>query len=396
MKRFFVILSLISVLNILNAQDLKQIMLPGKPTSGSQLKLSEIALSVEYLPFEYNVKALLSDQSYCALIINDFLFIQTTGTLFSFSKNGKFIQKFVTAGRGPGEGFVRCFTVDENNHLVYVYNHFAHNILVFNLEGKFLKSIRDPFSETIGSYVQHLAWDPKTGNIFVTFDGSDGKMLYKYAVIDANGQILHREPNYDKFIVNKRIMEAALLESPLCMYQDMLFFKYQYNDTVFQVNADYSCSPAYTIRVPKAVTLEERIKTGSYIVHYSTIGVRNSINRIIETKSFLLINHSSNIFDNELVRTHLSLYDKQKNQLISYFEQGIINDWDGGMNIEHFYSDGKYIWWLFQAFDLKEELTSSHFSKSKALYPEQQKRLRTMVDKLDEEDNPVLMIVTLK
>jgi hypothetical protein len=396
MKRIFIILLFISVLNTLNAQSLKQITLPAKPSGSSQLKLSEIAADIEYVPLEYNVKALLSDMAYCSLITKEHLFITMPGTLYIFSGNGKFIAQCVTQGRGPGEGFVRCFAVDEKNQLVYVYNHFAHNILVFNCEGKFIRSFRDPFDETMGTRVDGLTWDPGTGNIFVIFDGSEGKMLYKYAVMDANGKILHSEPNYDKFKLDKRVLEVAFLPSPFYWHQDMLFYKFMYNDTIFQVNANYSCSPAYTVRLPRAVTLEERLKTGANIVPYYSVGVRNSINTIIESESLLFFYHSSNIFDNQLVKNHLSLFDKQKDRLTSYFEQAIINDWDGGMNVKHFGSQGKYMYGLFQPFDLKEELTAAHFSKSKALYPEQQKKLKTMVDQMDVEDNPVLMIVTLK
>jgi hypothetical protein len=45
---------------------------------------------------------------------------------------------------------------------------------------------------------------------------------------------------------------------------------------------------------------------------------------------------------------------------------------------------------------MKEKLTSAHFAKSKALYPEKQKALKTLVDKLLEDDNPVVMLVKLK
>ena len=187
-----------------------------------------------------------------------------------------------------------------------------------------------------------------------------------------------------------------MLISPFFSHEGLLFYRYIYNDTIFQINTGYTCSPIYTVEVPAAVTLEEMVKTGSGTVPYSSIGTRNSIVGIIESKSFLLIHHTSNIFTHGQMKSHRTLFDKQKNQVISYFEPEILNDWDGGMNIKTFYSDGIYLWALFHPFDLKEDLSPAHFAKSKALYPEQQKKLRTMLDKLGDEDNPVLMLVTLK
>ena len=49
-----------------------------------------------------------------------------------------------------------------------------------------------------------------------------------------------------------------------------------------------------------------------------------------------------------------------------------------------------------QPFEMKEKLTNSHFSKAQSKYPEQKETLKSLVNGLEDDDNPVLMMIHLK
>jgi hypothetical protein len=55
-----------------------------------------------------------------------------------------------------------------------------------------------------------------------------------------------------------------------------------------------------------------------------------------------------------------------------------------------------YLVYGIDAFKLKEHVASKAFKNSKPKYPEKKKALEKLVNSLDENDNPVLMLVKLK
>ena len=76
---------------------------------------------------------------------------------------------------------------------------------------------------------------------------------------------------------------------------------------------------------------------------------------------------------------------------------GLENDIDGGINFlpEYKVEDSLLISW-FNACDLKNYISSNSFKNSTPKYPEKKKELERLANSLDENDNPVLMLVKLK
>jgi hypothetical protein len=102
-------------------------------------------------------------------------------------------------------------------------------------------------------------------------------------------------------------------------------------------------------------------------------------------------------------KTFLSLYDKHKRELIANIDPVIINDIDGGMNLhtgtrieQAICKYDTYMYVPLWPFQMKEQLIPTHFNNSKILYPEKQKALKTLVNELLDDDNPVLVIIKLK
>ena len=142
--------------------------------------------------------------------------------------------------------------------------------------------------------------------------------------------------------------------------------------------------------------------------------------KIYETKSFFLMELS--LYDHYNLSTQkmynikgnisygqapvLAIYEKETDE--TYFvhpsdindqvnPNGIENDFDGGMN---FFPDTQIndstLLMVIQPFELKEYIASDEFRKSTPKYPEKKKALEKLASSLDENDNPVLMLVKLK
>ena len=81
-------------------------------------------------------------------------------------------------------------------------------------------------------------------------------------------------------------------------------------------------------------------------------------------------------------------------------EASIFNDFDGGLPLKSvfYYSDNisEYIAAYIFPFELKAHVASDEFKTSTPKYPEKKKQLEQLAKSLDENDNPVLMLVKLK
>jgi hypothetical protein len=354
-----------------------------------KLKLSDIATDVEYVPLETTAKSLIGKRIGHCKLSRDYIFM-IHGGILQFTRNGKFVRQINTVGQGPGEGLARCCAFDEKKQLIYMYNNFTQNIMVYGFDGKYQRQFKDPLVG-IKDFVYNMDCD-SVGNILLSFSNEYGSMSYKYVVIDSSCKILHQEPNYDIVELNAHVFDIAFTDSPFYSFKNTMFYRGHHNDTVYRIEHN-KCVASYVIHVPNKLTLEQYVKVGAHMMGISDIKGKNSIYTIRESERYLFIR---NMIYDEKHKRFLSLYDKHKHEFIGNIDPEITNDIDGGINFEKGYQDDTYAYILLWPFEMKKKLTSAHFAKTKVLYPEKQKALKTMVDNLLDEDNPVVMLVKLK
>jgi len=76
---------------------------------------------------------------------------------------------------------------------------------------------------------------------------------------------------------------------------------------------------------------------------------------------------------------------------------GFVNDWDGGPEFwPKANVNDKKLFMTISAADLKSMIEKEGFTDIKTLYPEKKKELIDMIKNLKEDDNEVIMLVTLK
>jgi hypothetical protein len=258
-----------------------------------ELKLSDIANDVSYIPLETNKNCLISDDIGKIKSTKDYIFIESNGILLQFDRQGKFIRQVNKKGQGPDECEVRVYDIDEKSQLIYILDNWKL-------------------------------------------------------------------------------------------------------DTIFKINDDYTCSESWIIKLPNKIILEEDVKINCKTLDISSLSKKNTFNAIREDAQYAYIYHTYNPFsmDNKKI---LSRYEKQSGQLMENINPKIENDWDGGMDIQlsPYSQNENGVCILLQPFEMKEILTNSHFSEVQAKYPERQKALQILVNKLKEDDNPVLMFIQL-
>jgi len=76
---------------------------------------------------------------------------------------------------------------------------------------------------------------------------------------------------------------------------------------------------------------------------------------------------------------------------------GFNNDFDGSMGFWPRASSGQYeLISYYNAIDMIDYCDKNHVRKFKSNFPAQQKKLLNLLDKLDQDSNPVIQIITLK
>ncbi|MDR2146153.1 MAG: 6-bladed beta-propeller [Tannerella sp.] len=379
-----------------NRDSVITIQLSGSSRYKHEFAMSEIVKDIQYIPLETNDDCLLGNRIGQPVFTKDYIFIVSGGILFQFDRNGKFVKRINRKGQGPGECDTRDFGIVEKTQLIYIYDNWKLSVNIYDFNGKYLDVIRNPFSqEPDGSSGSRMECDVK-GNIFFNFDNF-GSMKYQYTVMDNKGEFLYKSPNPILYDNKKKIWRFSIYPSAMYFYDNTLYYNYVFNDTVFRINDDYSCSPAYIIKIPKRLTLEENIRTGTNEIPYSDFSGHIQHKAIREDHHYIYIYNNYNPYSEDFIPL-FSRYDKQKKELLDNINPKLKNDFDGGMDIElaPFKQTDNVFIYTYWPHEMQEKLTDGHFAETEVEFPEKRDSLKTMINNLPEDDNPVLMIVTLK
>lgn len=101
-------------------------------------------MDVEYIPLETNDNFV--NQGFVQAVGKEFILVtnyRDDGDIFVYARSGKAIRKINRKGQG-GEEYISCrsITLDEENHEIYVNDHFAKKIKVYDLEGNFKRGFK--------------------------------------------------------------------------------------------------------------------------------------------------------------------------------------------------------------------------------------------------------------
>ncbi|TAL65451.1 MAG: hypothetical protein EPN88_09565 [Bacteroidetes bacterium] len=168
------------------------------------------------------------------------------------------------------------------------------------------------------------------------------------------------------------------------------FWEYKY-DTIYRIPDIGTCFPRYAFKYNK----KQKFDKGTKDKEEDNL---RAIERMIETNNYIflkLYNPSNTRFFNEMI------YLKKTKEIISLKSHdnvsGILNDIDGGIEVlpRKVLKDGR-LYTSFSAFKLKQLLRENPYKSIKPVNSEKHRDLIGLINNSKMQDNPIIMIITLK
>lgn len=188
------------------------------------MKLSEIADTIEFIELKTPPSIILfvADMK----MSSDYIFINSKGILYQFSKDGKFIRQVGSRGQGPGEYLaVGNFFIDEKKKEIGIIS--MPKLHLYSFDGRFLNAY------SIANYDDLFIGDSLIYGSSVPF----GRETYRLTMLNNSLDTIGGIPNYNLYPVEYYIADTKVFRSPFYKYDKVLYFKGYYdNDTIWKLD----------------------------------------------------------------------------------------------------------------------------------------------------------------
>lgn len=371
MKYLFSFLCLCCVLSVSAQKPVVINLAKAISESPKEIMLNELASDIRYVPLETTDDCLMNNEFYIMQYTGEDII---TSGIFHFDKNGKFLNKIGSKGQGPEEYLQGLFAFgDWKNKLLYVQN--WTTLTCYGFDGTFVRSIPTPqlnmgaaglFDENHILYSNDIYYADKANPIqLYMVDSQNGKTVSKWrGHLEENkkyGMILTSRDfmyNYDNSLFYKPALENVIFKI-LSPKKRQLVYKFDCSGKDIDVSAD-------------EVDPKKRFQFLS--VYWAK-----------ETAQYLFVNYGmKNI-------SRLGIYDKEKK---TFTNVTIKDNLAGGYDIHSAWtSDDNHLLMVYYAGGLLQDKEKRY---STGLLPERKKELDELLKNIKEDDNPVVILVTLK
>lgn len=371
MKYLFSFLCLCCVLSVSAQKPVVINLAKAISESPKEITLNELASDIRYVPLETTDDCLMNNEFYIMQYTGEDII---TSGIFHFDKNGKFLNKIGSKGQGPEEYLQGLFAFgDWKNKLLYVQN--WTTLTCYGFDGTFVRSVPTPqlnmgaaglFDENHILYSNDIYYADKANPIqLYMVDSQNGKTVSKWrGHLEENkkyGMILTSRDfmyNYDNSLFYKPALENVIFKI-LSPKKRQLVYKFDCSGKDIDVSAD-------------EVDPKKRFQFLS--VYWAK-----------ETAQYLFVNYGmKNI-------SRLGIYDKEKK---TFTNVTIKDNLAGGYDIHPAWtSDDNHLLMVYYAGGLLQDKEKRY---STGLLPERKKELDELLKNIKEDDNPVVILVTLK
>ena len=371
------------ITQVLFSQNLVSIDIDPTNRHNGKLVLGDLVESIEYIPLETKDNCLIGVVSHFDVSKNYILVsCGQTKMVYLFKRNGSFVRQIGGLGQGPGEhlGIYDVFIDESKNELIL--STFGKH-LFFDLSGKLLRLIDIPKMHMFlwiyynnqflsgspsgvypGTFPVYTIWTPDMQPIDSCVQSVPVEHKAKGGVIIKIG------PPISKYMYEGKhhVRETDL------------------NDTVYVVNNN-SLKSKYIINTGKyGVTAIEK-GTFDWELFNSFVHAFP----VAETRAHILIQYQY-----KKVK-YYAYYNKDSGKL-EYFdtkEEGIPNNYNGGLD---FWPEKQINneWYCFYDAPVFLEKASKHKSLSPIISQTSSQKHKSLLKKLDPDDNPVLVIAKVK
>lgn len=374
------------------------------------VKLSEFATSVRYIPLETNQESLVGGPSIADFLVKDgvgFFFRATyqekIGVRF-FSPDGEFIRPIGVKGRAKGEFLFNTVVIPSFDRDEIAIGG-PNGLAVYTLENEYVKSVSydtlskyNPF--VVGySYIGDGKYDAVAGlrmnvkdgeeNLVVPVFGEDGNVERVFPVMEEGTHEFKFVNGPDAGVAMKNVNVG--LRYNFGGKSCYLRAGTEHEDTLYMFGKDYRLVPFMVFDYGVYKSAREQ---GLY-PNYLMISSAKKINQINDTYLFPITVPAMDFpdlekFSETLVRSTV-LYNPQKYQVRTLSRDkltgitGFVNDIDGGIPFYPDVIEGNKMYQVIDAISFIDLAALSNSPKMKAV-----------AKKLGEESNPVVIEVTLK
>ena len=349
-----------------------------------EVKLSDIADSVEYIRLETTDEGLVKYFKPCLMRrTSKYYIFGEFQNVMQFTRDGKFVRNIGRRGQGPGEyNYIRQVDVDEKAGKVYVQST-GRRLNVYDLEtGKFLQSGKLANVETSSFLMQN---DSTMVSYVENSNGQQKTMIY---VSSLSGNVQHEFPRHELFEVKGGAYSyGGTHDFYLSRYQNMINLKEYENDTVYTITPE-GLQKRYIIDTGKyGIKLEHTYPALSGDeAAYNRLAAGYMRYAVLETQNYLFLPYT-HWAGSERNRPKMAMYDKRTGECYRVKDNLIKDDLTHAM----------YVYFPHCAFDehtLVLDFQASQIYKMAEQNPEILNH--PQLKGLQEDDNPVLMIVHLK
>lgn len=349
-----------------------------------KIKLSDIADSVQYIPLETNEKCLIDFINSGKVVkTGKYWFVSSNTRLYQYTIDGKFVRNIGSRGGGPGQfNYFQQIDVNEDTGSLFMLTT-SGKVNVYDMEtGKFLYDIKVPDREA-------AQFAMLSDTLAVTFmPNSSGQQKERIHISDRKGAIMNTFYRSDLFEIKSgtRWVMGSGTDRYLFRHKDLICYKEYYNDTLFVVT-EKELQPRYIFDLGQySLPVDCRMEAcdGDWKT-YHTVAAAYIRNQAIETDSLLFMPYNYWAGEKQRER-HMVLYDKRTKECFSVPGGYIENDFPGALPLRPATSLERNI--LVSVWEVDDLMKEAEKNPAVLEHP----RLKH----LDEDDNPVLMVVYLK
>ena len=369
------------------SSEVREINLDPESRQIGKLTLNELVESISYIPLETTDDCLIGEITNSIISENHLLlYCRIARRCYLFNKTGRFVAPIGNFGQGPGEYSYgpELIQIDEKNNEVILRTSNPNQLLYYDFNGKYKKS--ESLDITSGNLSYHT-------NFYLIKTRNDGSVPYSYTILDKDFKMvaqtiqpIHFTPNPPGTSAGGGVVFCQYMyDNKVHVRENML------NDTLYMINSDFSVIPKYVVNAGTyGVTLEIRSDTELFISKFRS-GQITILSSMFETNDYVLLSFRY------LQEMNIPSYYNKKEDKFLYFSSsaGIPNDYDGGLDFWPQYQYNNQLIAYYQAYKFEEHLNSSNKLKPQGTL-EVINYFDQMCRKIDTEDNPVMVVVTLK
>jgi hypothetical protein len=383
MKKILISLALFFYIQICNCQPDKIDALSSLRTSINNL--SDIATDIEYIPLETTPNSIIG-RIINVKVRNNFIYVATVDNkIFCFNSSGKYLFNLAKAGRGPEE-YLYCatFDVNESNSILAVLG--TKEIVLYNQVSNgfnFLKRIN------LNESPQLINFIGQNDNIILQYSNTYGTNPISKELINIKGETLLSWPNFMKFQIQEKIMVLSRYENTSFNFKNDLYLKEVGNDTVFKFNGNKLDPVLIFDTKNKRVSPEVRSNPKYYADHMYEYYI---LQKFFGSERFIYYTAAFNK-DYNIV----GIYDQvKKTRYAVPGKEFLKDDISGGVNFEPQYcNNGTFYSWI-DAITFKNYSSGEIFNKTKVKNSVKHESLKSLAQKITENDNPILIAAKIR